>query len=260
VVFQEQLLREGMWEQVYGRTSPFRPHPYFLRWVKHYHPTHLYCSGEISFHDYTEEVKLLERGYNRDWSLDQSAQKGVSIEEPKLVQHQLVHAHGQFFDLECPLPPQHPQCKFIVTVRDPLLSICSGLRRVGNPENPRMIIREFQKLVDFPGYKFCIDQYRTRIEKDNAVRMLFKHLGLSPNASCRKWAKLWSGINETSAEIENFDLYWSPDQVEELREARRMLSANKIHPILQPWVDELRASGLQRKLQALNYRNLPWFL
>ena len=66
-------------------------------------------------------------------------------------------------------------------------------------------------------------------------------------------------VNETIPEIENSDMKWSPQQIKELREAKRLLKENIVHPILKPWVDELRASGLQPYLQKVNYKNLTWY-
>jgi hypothetical protein len=259
VVFQDQLLGDGVWQREWGDSNPYSPNPNFVHFLREEHPTNLVCNGRMSMNDYIKIVQDIRPAYNKDWTVETLAPTGILPDE-KSLRYQLTHAHGDFFLWGSSLPPLNNRCKYIITIRDPLLSICSGLRRVGEEANARKIIQEFQLLVDYPGFKFCIDQYKTRALRDANVKCLFRYLDLPLTAPCRRFAKRWMPINETIPAIENYQSHWTVEQVNQLREAKKILEEqNDIHPILEPWVDELRASGLQPSLQKLGYDRLTWY-
>jgi len=181
------------------------------------------------------------------WTQCEADRLGISI-PAKAVARTLVHAH-----ITSP-PFWHPELRPVVTVRDPLLSVISRLRRGDSPEGGDRIVSHFQflaKLEPERCFWFCTDLWKD--DRKKALDLL-RDLHLEPTAEIRDFVARWPVVNSTSHG--NQEQHRDP----RLLEARRLaISKRGVHPVVGRWAKKLRQSGVQGLLEKLGYRDLVWF-
>lgn len=133
--------------------------------------------------------------------------------------------------------------KTVFVLRDPILSILTGLRR-----NPVVIPRILDGLKQVEKYSerafvFTTDLWQGNVDK---AMQLFDFLGLEHDADCAKFLTAYNPVNATQ-------------KSDELSKAKDAIKENKIHPILMPYVDKLKASQLQPFFESYGYKDLVWF-
>jgi hypothetical protein len=149
--------------------------------------------------------------------------------------------------------PWYPSLPTVVSMRDPLLAIISGLRRRG-PEVAEGIIAGVRFLADKHNecFFFCVDQWQDHRERALA---LLSYLDLEPTQEIYDYVARWPSPN--AAEAHEHLIH---DKSSHLAEARRLvLAENRVHPIVAPWAQRLRQAGLQEFCESLGYSDLAWF-
>jgi hypothetical protein len=183
------------------------------------------------------------------WTILQAEQQGITLptKDPSRV---LFHAHLGVHDR----PPAG--FRLVTTVRDPLLSVITSLRRYGRfgPAGP---LAGWTSLANWPReacFWFCTDLWASDGRHREALR-LFEFLGLEPTAQIEQLVESWPPINATGPgnQMATVD--------RRFEEAKEMASRSNpaLHPVMRPWVDSLRATGIQPRLEELGYRRLAWF-
>lgn len=162
--------------------------------------------------------------------------------------------------------PKHAQARFqqmpfqyVVTLRHPLLSVISSLRRTNDEHAARNILVAFDTVLRIEKARFlCID-LPDRQASD--CRRIFASLELSWEPLTERYLQLAPRINRTieterqaSPLEERETLRCSLEMLESLREARRMLvDDGRIHPVLTPWVKLARELNLPERLRIYGY-------
>ncbi|MBC8356994.1 MAG: FkbM family methyltransferase [Planctomycetes bacterium] len=205
----------------------------------------LHAEGAISLRE------LLRLGTRCDsdlpaWTEQEVKKLGLRVPD-KHVEHDLVQAHAQ------ETTPWYPSLPTVVTVRDPLLAIISGLRREGT-DRAESIFAGVKFLADKRKqcFLFCVDQWEQHRER---ALELMSYLDLEPTQEIYDYIARWPSPNAAEAH-EHLML----DQSSELAEARRLaLEERQVHPIVESWAQRLRQAGLQEFYESLEYSDLAWF-
>ena len=181
-----------------------------------------------------------------EWTKQEAAKLRITI-PPKQIESHLIHSHADRTTY------WYPSLPTVVSIRDPLLAIISGLRR-GGTDAAENILGGFRFLASGQDdcFFFCVDQWQSHRER--ALELL-AYLDLEPTQEIYDYLACWPSPNAAEAH-EQLILDKSP----ELAEARRLsLQEGQVHPMVEPWAERLRAAGLQRFCESLGYRNLAWF-
>ena len=205
----------------------------------------LHREGAISFRE------LLRLGVRCQsdlpaWTEQEVKRLGLRIPD-KQVEYDLIQAHA------LQDTPWYPSLPTVVTVRDPLLAIISGLRREGE-EGAESIFAGIRFLADKHNecFFFCVDQWQNHRERALA---LLAYLDLEPTQEIYDYIARWPSPNaaETHEHLIQND---SP----ELAEARRLaLDERRVHPVVELWAERLQEAGLQPYYESLGYKDLAWF-
>ena len=186
-----------------------------------------------------------------DWTRRQLDHLGIPLPD-KTVSRMLVQihlTHHQFW---------YPQPKMVVSIRDPLLSVITTMRR-GAPRAGDAIVAAYKFLGALDReccFWFCTDLWADQREK---ALDLFDYLGLEPTEGIRDFVAAWPAIRSTmEGDYEREENDCSEDPA--LLEARRLaVDKERVHPIVEPWAEKLRSGGIQALMEDLGYRNLVWF-
>jgi len=180
---------------------------------------------------------------------------GIEL-EPKQPLYRLFHGHcgpdyaGYSF---C-----GKEFRLVVTVRHPLLSILSILRR-----DPK-VLDDFLFALEFV---FQLDAFfsRTDLWQNDEPRLLgvFSHLGLTPGAPTLQYVGQRPVINRTLSAgephpVHNFRYQraMAPGLARTLDDAKRLLTEeNRVHDLLRPCWDELVRRGLFEHYERLGYKS-----
>lgn len=207
---------------------------------------HRLCKdGLISF----RELIRLGTRCNSDlpaWTEREVAKLGLRIPD-KQVEFDLIHSHA--------LATTHwyPSLPTVISVRDPLLAIISGLRRNGS-DGAESIFSGVQFLAKRRSecFMFCVDLWKHHRER---TLELFSYLGLEPTQEIYDYVAKWPSPNA----IEDHK-HLLQDKSSDLAEARHLaLHEGKVHSCVSVWADRLRRAGLQEFYESLGYRDLAWF-
>ncbi|MCA9141764.1 MAG: FkbM family methyltransferase [Planctomycetales bacterium] len=205
----------------------------------------LYLDGAISLRE------LLRLGVRSEpdlpeWTRQEVAKLGLSLPD-KRVEYDLIQKHA------LRTVPWYPSLPTVVSVRDPLLAIISGLRRKG-PEVAEGIVAGVTFLATKRDecFMFCVDQWKQHRER---ALDLMSYLDLEPTQEIYDYIAKWPSPNSSETH-QHLILNASS----ELAEARRLaLEDRQVHPIVEPWAQRLRQAGLQEFYESLGYADLAWF-
>jgi len=247
--------------------TPYHTGTYFVRFLLELHPgvrfwrhstssirgkrflewQNQYKDGDIS----RAELFALLKGIlpeDPDWTRQHARNLKYCL-RPKLpIAHFLLKNHisfqEQFF---------YPDIPTVITIRDPLLSVLTCLRRHGR-DPAVQVVSVFHQLATNPPenvFYFCTDLWAKDRQK---AFDLFEYLGLETTLEVARCVFDWPAIN-TSAACQTK----SPKAKYE--KARNMLiHDNEIHPLLRGWAKKLQKPEIQDFMESLGYRNLSWFL
>ncbi|MEX0818039.1 MAG: FkbM family methyltransferase, partial [Pirellulaceae bacterium] len=205
----------------------------------------LHLDGTISFSELLRLGECCEPDLP-EWTRQEAAKLGLRV-PAKQVKYALVQKHALH------TTPWYPSLPTIVSMRDPLLAIISGLRRRG-PEVAEGIIAGVRFLADKHNgcFFFCVDQWRDHRERALA---LMSYLDLEPTQEIYDYLAQWPSPNAAEAH-EHLIANGSP----ELAEARRLaLEERQVHPVVETWARRLQQAGLQEFYESLGYKDLAWF-
>ena len=176
----------------------------------------------------------------------------------KTPRFRLFHGHCGPKYREASLEPS--SLRFVVTLRHPLLSLISALRRTDEPAVAEDLIEAFDIVLGLRGaFFFCTDLWQGRPE---AMRGLFTTLGLNPSAETEAFLQLQPRVNETvvrgperpSRLQEPEAARASPARLAELQDARALLLAEgRIHPGLRPWWARICERGIDERMERFGY-------
>jgi FkbM family methyltransferase len=206
----------------------------------------LHQKGSITF----RELLRLGTRCNADlpaWTAQEVAKLGLQL-PTKHVEYDLVQAHA------LDNTPWYPTLPTVVTVRDPLLAIISGLRRDGN-DRAESILAGVKFLANKQGecFYFCVDQWHRHRER---ALELMSYLDLEPTQEIYDYIAQWPSPNAAEAHE-----HLIQDDSEELAEARRLaLEDRQVHHVVETWAQRLREAGLQAFYESLGYSELAWFV
>lgn len=183
-----------------------------------------------------------------EWTRSEAKRLGIQIPE-KLRTRSLFHSHlnghKRFWYAGVPT---------IVTIRDPLLSVISALRR-GSVEGANGVIGGFRFLNRLSAdacFWFLTDLWAGDREKAFGV---LDFLGLERTGEIDQFVRQWPALNSTS------DGRFAQTDRPDLAEARRWaLEERRIHPAVEWWAHQIQDAGLQLLFQRLGYRDLAWFI
>ena len=148
--------------------------------------------------------------------------------------------------------------KFVVTLRHPLLSVISSLRRTNNPDVARDLLHGLAIVLSIPkAFFICVDLW-----EHEPLRYLnvFGFLGLEQEELPARYIELRPRINETISRHRRPSLLQEPENRQadgatlvELQEARQMLIDGQIHPILREWQQYIRTLGIDDAMRRFGY-------
>jgi len=181
------------------------------------------------------------------WTYAQAAQLELKIPE-KHAPRPLLHSH-----LNSDKQHWHAEVQTVVTVRDPLVSVISALRR-GSPEDALGIVKAFGFLSGLDTdacFWFCTDLWQN--DRKKALGVL-EHVGLPVTPEIEGFVSRWPALNVTLDG--NFD---NTDRLELIEARRWAIEERQVHPAVDWWARQIRETNVQPQLERLGYRDLAWF-
>lgn len=188
------------------------------------------------------------------------ASLGIPL-DTKQVQWQLYRGHWQETFAGCDLRRKMEPFRVVTTIRHPLRSILSILRRHSPAEHASLISHYFasvRALLSLPdAFVFCTDLWQ-----DTPAKMcnLFNHLELPITASIRQFLALRPRVNNTLTSDDqpnqvgySYEYRHADDFSRNLNDARRALNDRAVHPVLRPYWDELRDCDLKNLIEGFGY-------
>ncbi len=179
---------------------------------------------------------------------------GIEL-EPKDPLFRLFHGHcGPAY---AGRPFSGTEFRLVVTVRHPLLSIISILRRDPDILNDFLFALEFVFQLD--AFFFCTDLWQN---DEPRLLSVFPHLALTPGEPSIRYVRQRPVINRTLAPGEphpahnfRYQRTMDPGLARALDDAKRLLlEENRVHDLLKPYWDELVRRGLTAHYARLGYR------
>ncbi len=255
-----------------------------------------YLMNQASLDDWKKTIlEELEKRQD-ELSRRQSEQFGefkIAIPPKENVRYLFYHDHihqgffGRLTNSEFVVPQDRfNTIQTVVTLRDPLLSVISALRRTNEGMlNAARILKGLEYVSKLTCcHFFCVDL------KSYQPLEIFSKLNLSPVEASGDYILLSPVINKTFSESdlkhsqrfhffshlkknesrvqstsENTSVHsYSPpvpsDELKRLREAKDWLGKKKLHPILKPWAKILRANPVFEEFyKRVGYQDLIWF-
>ncbi|MDB5334821.1 MAG: hypothetical protein JWN70_440 [Planctomycetaceae bacterium] len=188
------------------------------------------------------------------------ASLGISL-DAKRVQWQLYRGHWQQAFAGCDLRRKLESFRVVTTIRHPLRSILSILRRHSPAEHASLIAHYFstvRAMLSLPdAFVFCTDLWQ-----DTPPKMceLFSHLDLPVTESIRQFLVLRPRVNITITSDDqpnqvgySYEYRHADDFLRTLNEARRALDDRVVHPVMKPYWDELRDGDLRNLMEGFGY-------
>jgi hypothetical protein len=150
----------------------------------------------------------------------------------------------------------HSCFKLVVTLRHPLLSVISSLRRTNNPDVARDLLHGLAIVLSIPNAFFmCVDRWE---HEPSRYVDVFGFLGLDQEELPARYVELLPRINETISRHRRPSLLQEPENrhaddamLAELQEARQMLIEGQIHPILREWQQFIHTLGIDDAMRRL---------
>jgi hypothetical protein len=148
--------------------------------------------------------------------------------------------------------------KFVITLRHPLLSVISALRRTNNPAVARSLLQAYSIVLTIPhAFFICVDLWHS---EPSRFLHVFDFLGLTPDLTCKQYAQLRPQINATVSRRDDASVLQQQEYsaahdktLDDLKVARRMLLEGEIHPILHEWLRLARDLGLDVAMRRFGY-------
>lgn len=148
--------------------------------------------------------------------------------------------------------------KFVVTLRHPLLSVISSLRRTNNPDVARDLLHGLAIALSIPNAFFmCVDLWE---HEPSRYLDVFGFLALEQEEMPARYVELRPRINETISRDRRPSLLQEPDNrqaddstLAELQEARHMLLEGRMHPMLREWEHLIHTLGINERMRRFGY-------
>ena len=191
----------------------------------------------------------------------QFAELGIDLES-KHETYRLYRGHCHSSYATYDLTKLTAACKVVATVRHPLRSVITILRREP-PANHEALIEDYLVSIKTvfslsEAFLFCTDLWQQ--EPGNMGRA-FEFLGLPITPAVRKFMELRPAVNHTVSKSDEhgvhnycFEFEHRPEFLGALKEARQMLAGGQVHPLLQPYWARIEAAGVLPHYERLGYQ------